>query len=109
MPFGISSAPSIFQRVLENVLKGIPGVDNYLDDSLVIGATGAEHAERLEEVFQRLENAGFRLRKDKCAFMVTYLGHVIDDRGIHPDPDKVKAIKEAQAPCNLQELRSFWD
>ena len=38
---------------------------------------------------------------------VTYLGHVIDDQGIHPDPDKVKAIKEALDPCNLQELRSF--
>ena len=40
--------------------------------------------------------------------LVKYLGHVIDDQGIHPDPDKVKAIKEASAPCNLQELRRLW-
>ena len=96
--------------MLESVLRGIPGVDNYLDDILVIGATEAENAERLEEVLQRLEDAGFRLRKDKNTFMetsVTYLGHVIDDQGVHPDAEKGKAIKEAPAPCNLQELRSF--
>ena len=61
LAFGISSAPSVFQRVLESVLRGIPGVDNYLDDILVIEATEEEHAERLEQVLKRLENAGFRI------------------------------------------------
>ena len=55
LPFEISSAPSIFQRVLESVLRVIPGIDNYLDDTVVIVATEAEHAERLEQVLQRLE------------------------------------------------------
>ncbi|PIK54921.1 hypothetical protein BSL78_08204 [Apostichopus japonicus] len=64
----------------------------------------------LDEVLSKLENAGLRLRKEKCSFMtpsVQYLGHVIDEKGLHPMPEKVKAIKEAPAPRNVTELKSY--
>jgi len=54
MPFGISSAPAIFQRVMDSILQGIPKVLCYLDDILVTGATDAEHLNNLERVLQRL-------------------------------------------------------
>ena len=39
LPFGISSAPEIFQRTIENILQGIPNVVVYIDDILITGKT----------------------------------------------------------------------
>ena len=64
LPFGISSAPGIFQRVMESLLSGIPGVVVYLDDILVTGPTEEEHLATLDKVLQRLSEAGLRLRKE---------------------------------------------
>ena len=55
LPFGISSAPGIFQRVMECLLRGIPGVIVYLDDILITGSSIEEHLATLEKVFQTLE------------------------------------------------------
>ena len=81
LPFGISSAPGIFQRVMENILRGIPKVVVYLDDILITEANDEEHLKNLSEVLSHMQSAGLRLRKDKCKFMslsVVYLGHRID-------------------------------
>ena len=110
LPFGIASAPSIFQRVMETLLQGIPRVSVYLDDILVTGASEQEHLANLAQVLQRLEAAGMRLRRSKCAFLlpsVSYLGHVISAEGLHTAQVKVKAIVDALDPKNLTELRSF--
>ena len=110
LPFGISSAPGIFQRVIESIIQGIPGVVAYLDDILVTGSTDREHLTALEEVLRRLGKAGLRVRKEKCHFMspsVTYLGHKIGSDGIHPLPEKVKAIKEAPSPTCVSELKAY--
>lgn len=107
-PFGIAAAPAIFQKFMENVLNGIPGVCVYLDDVIVGGASNEEHAERLELIRERLSNANLRISKEKCVFAVPevkFLGHQIDEQGIHPTEDKVRAITEARAPTNKQELQ----
>ena len=110
LPFGIASAPSIFQRIMENFLQGIPRVCVYLDDILVSGATEQEHLANLEQVLQRIESAGMKLKRPKCAFLldsVAYLGHEISAEGLHTAKTKVKAIVDAPDPRNLTELRSF--
>ena len=87
LPFGVSSAPGIFQRVMENLLRGIPNVIVYIDDILVTGTSEEEHLSVLEKVLECLENAGLRLKKHKCVFMaksVTFLGYRIDAQGLHP-------------------------
>ena len=64
----------------------------------------------LREVLSRLEKAGLKLRKEKRSFMVpsvTYLGHKIDAEGVHPVQDKVKAIQEAPAPKDVNELKAY--
>ena len=58
LPFGVSSAPGIFQRVMEAILRNIPGVVVYIDDILVTAATDEEHLAALEEVLRRLDEAG---------------------------------------------------
>lgn len=110
LPYGISSAPGIFQKAMEGLLQGIPHVTVYLDDILISGETEAEHLKSLEQVLERLAKAGLRVKKPKCNFMapsVAYLGHVIDAKGIHPLPDKVKAIQQAPTPKNVTELKSY--
>ena len=82
---------------MENVLQGILNVIVYIDDILVTGANDQEHLKTLSLVLDRLEKAGFRARKSKCRFMVpsvSYLGHLIDQVGLHPLQEKVKAIKK---------------
>ena len=110
LPFGVSLAPGIFQRVMESLLSGVPNVVVYLDDILVTGPTEEEHLAALEEVLRRLQAAGLRLKREKCIFMapaVTYLGHKIDAQGLHPMPEKVKAVQEAPKPHNVTELKSY--
>lgn len=65
LPFGVASAPSIFQRTMENILQGLPHVCIYIDDILVTGSTTDEHLHNLEEVLTRLENANARLKIKK--------------------------------------------
>ena len=61
LPFGVASAPAIFQRVMKTVLQGIPNVQVYIDDILVTGANEEEHRRNLEEMLDRLQTQGFRL------------------------------------------------
>uniref|UniRef100_A0A131XQ90 RNA-directed DNA polymerase n=1 Tax=Ixodes ricinus TaxID=34613 RepID=A0A131XQ90_IXORI len=110
LPFGISVAPWLFQRVIDTLLAGIPGVKAYLDDILISGNTQEEHGERLEAVLTRLQDARFRVNKEKCEFSQTsieFLGHLINADGVHPSPSKTEAIHEAPAPSSKKELQSF--
>ena len=110
LPFGIASAPAIFQRTIEGILREIPRVCVYLDDILVTGKTEAEHLRNLESVLTKLEAAGMRLKREKCAFLldsVEYLGHNISAEGLRPNQEKVRAIAEASAPQNTSQLRAF--
>ena len=110
LPFGVASAPAVFQRLMETILQGIPGVVCYIDDILVTGKDEEDHLHNLDEVLSRLEKHGFRLKKSKCTFLaksVEYFGHRINKDGISALPNKVDAIVSAPHPTNVQELRSF--
>ncbi len=110
LPFGVASAPAMFQRTMETVLQGIPGVSVYIDDILVSGKTDDEHLQNLQEVLKRLEKVGARLKRSKCFFMlpaVEYLGHRISEQGLQPTMKKVQAIQLAPAPSDISQLKSF--
>ena len=110
LPFGVAAAPSIFQRTMETLLHGIPHCSVYLDDILITGNSEQEHLRNLDAVLERLEEAGMRLKKNKCKFMipeVEYLGHKISRKGLQPTEDKVRAIANAPPPTNVSQLKSF--
>ena len=71
LPFGINSAVSLFQREIEQVLRGVPGVVAYLDDILISSKTTEEHLRTLDEVLAMLEKAGLKVRLEKCRFIVS--------------------------------------
>ena len=82
--------------MIESILQGIDGVVVYLDDILVTGASKEAHLRTQDEVLSRLDRAGLWVKKSKCEFMkssVTYRGHRIDADGLHPLPDRVRALK----------------
>ena len=89
---------------MESLLKGIPNVVVYLDDILITGSTEELHMKTLGEVLRRIQEAGLKLRREKCVFMassIVYLGYRIDAQGLHPMPDKVKAVMDAPHPQQL--------
>ena len=110
LPFGITSAPEFFQKQMSNILSGLEGVVCMIDDVLVHGKTQLEHDQRLTAVLDRLRKAKVTLNKEKCEFSkhsIRFLGQVIDQSGIRPDQDKVKAIQAMNEPENVTELRRF--
>ena len=110
LPFGVASAPALFQKTMDIILAGIEGVICYIDDIMVTGKTEEEHLERLNQVLQRLQEHGIRVKLSKCTFMrtsVDYLGHRVDAEGLHATDDKMQAIVDAPVPKNISELRSF--
>ena len=110
LPFGVKSAPGIFQRALENLLRGLPHVIVRMDDILLTGLSDAEHLQNLREVLGRLSKAGLRLKRSKCSFFapeVVYCGRVVTAAGTRPAASNVQAILEARAPQNSTELRAF--
>ena len=110
LPFGIASAPAVFQKAMDQILLGLPHTHCYLDDILVSGPDKLTHLKTLDAVLGRLEEYGLHLKKEKCLFFqesVEYLGHIIDAAGLHKSPEKVRAIVEAPAPSDVSQLRSF--
>ena len=110
LSYGISSAPGIFQRAMEQLLNGLPRVIVRIDDMLLSGDTPAEKLEILEKVLKKLSDSAVRLKRNKCEFLsgsVVFYGHKIDDQGIHPVESKIVAIQKAPCPCNTIELRSY--
>ncbi|XP_043266601.1 uncharacterized protein K02A2.6-like [Venturia canescens] len=108
--YGVSSAPGIFQREMEQLLKNLDGVICFFDDILITGQTKEIHNERLKEVLKRLNENGLTLKKEKCKFgknSVEFLGYVLDSEGTHVSKGRVKAVVEAPVPTNLMELRAF--
>lgn len=110
MPFGLHSAPAVWQRLIDRVI----GVDLekyvfvYLDDVIVCTPTFELHVEILKEVLNRICKAGLTLNRDKCNWCkseLKYLGYVVNASGLLVDPDKVDAVLKIPTPHNVKEVR----
>ena len=108
--YGISSLPAIWQRTIDQILQGIPGVQCILDDMIVTGDSDQSHLDNLEKVLCRLNEFGLKLNKDKCVFFedrVTYCGHEIDKDGLWKCNDKVQAVIDTPTPKDVTSLRAY--
>ncbi|KAK7912339.1 hypothetical protein WMY93_012550 [Mugilogobius chulae] len=110
VPYGLSSAPAAFQKMMTQILSGLNGVQCYLDDIIIYGSSEAEHEANLRAVLCRINDAGLKLNVDKCHIRQTtlsFLGQKIGPEGLLPDDSHVAAILNAPPPSDPATLRSF--
>ena len=111
MPFGLSNAPAIFQELMSIVLADLDQFAiAYLDDILIFSSSLDEHLGHIQQVFDRLRQHDLRLKLKKCHFLqaeTNYLGFVVNQNGIKPDPKKVEAIQSISPPTSVREVRGF--
>ncbi|KAK3755128.1 hypothetical protein QZH41_005886 [Actinostola sp. cb2023] len=110
MPFGINSAPEVFQRRMSQAFEDIEGCDEIVDDILIWGRDEKEHNDRLAKVLKRARAINLKLNKEKSKILrdeLSYIGHIITAEGVKPDPDKVKGIAEMKVPTDIKELQRF--
>ncbi|KAI8484640.1 hypothetical protein Bbelb_375810 [Branchiostoma belcheri] len=112
MAFGLTNAPSTFQRLVELLLAGLDWRTclAYLDDIIVFSRTFQDHLTTLEEVFRRCRAANLKLNAKKCQFArprVRFLGHVVSKQGIQPDPANTEKVRHWPTPTSTAEVRAF--
>ena len=90
---------------MKQLLEGLEGVEVIMDDMLVWGENNEQHNERLIKLLERLRAIGLQSNKDKCKIGLTeipYIGHLLSEQGVKPDPSKVDAIINMSGPTNKQ-------
>ena len=112
MPFGLVNASHTFQKMMDKLLGNLrwKGVLTYVDDILIHGATFEGIIKQVDEVLSRMSEEGLTLNLRKCVFgvrSIKYFGHIVDEEGRKPDPDKVAVLKNYPLPHNIMELRRF--
>jgi hypothetical protein len=112
MPFGLNNAASTFQRTMELALQGLQWVTClvYIDDIITYGRNFTEHIQRVDEVLNRIKQAALKLKPEKCNLFqtrVTFLGHVVSDKGVSPDPNNVAKIVQWPTPQNAKQVKLF--
>ena len=109
-PFGLAQAPAYFQRMVNEVLRGLPFAFGYLDDILIFSPDMDTHLKHVRQLFDRLREADLKLKEIKCNFLkahVQYLGHLISGKGIEPVPEKLESIKNMPSPTTPKEVKQF--
>lgn len=110
MTFGLRNAAQTFQRLMDEVFRGLDFVFVYLDDIGVASDSYEQHIDHLRVVFQRLEDYGLQVNLAKCEFAkdeLKFLGHVINGEGIKPLSSKVEAIVNFPKPTLACELKRY--
>ena len=110
MPFGLKNAGACFQRNIHMILKGLTFLFVYMDDVIVASKTTLEHLQHLEVLFGILEKHQILINSKKCEFAkstLTFLGHVVNSKGIQIPEERVKALRNFPVPKTGKELDKF--
>lgn len=110
LPFGLKNGPSTFQRLMDSVLRGLDNVLTYLDDVIIYSTSLQEHLDKCKQVFDRFRAHNLKIQLNKSEFLqkqVKFLGHTLTDKGLQPNEDKIKAVKNFPLPKTQKEIKSF--
>ena len=109
-PFGLKNAGQDFQRMMDEILEGLPHVFVYIDDILVASENEEQHLQDLDNVFKQLDANGLVVNRHKCVLgkpSLEFLGYRVDKDGISPLEDRVEVIRKTPAPTTVKELQRF--
>ena len=103
LPLGLNNAPATYQRLMEQCLGDLNMkiCAIYLDDLIIFSSSLEEHLERLDRVLNRLKECNLKLIPKKCMFLQTevkYVGHIVSEKGIRADPEKIDKVKYWPTP-----------
>lgn len=110
LSFGLCNSSATFQRVINHVIRGLPGTVAYIDDLVVMAETREEHLVRLRSLFERLSEAGLTLNLAKSKFSrgtVKFWGHIVGSGCIRPKGANVDAILNFPVPQTKRQLLQF--
>ena len=110
LPMGSKVASDIFQRMLDSVYIGLPGVTGIADDMVIFGRNEEEHDRNLILFLETTRKNGLILNKKKLQFKkeeVSFFGHRWNSTGISPDPKKTESILKMQFPPDKETMHSF--
>ena len=116
MPFGINSAPEVWQRTMREHVEGLKGVEVIADDFVIVGFGNtpaewqADHDRNVRAFLDRCRERSLKLNKKKARLRqqeVPFTGHILTPEGLKPDPHKVEAIEGMPEPTDVQSLRRF--
>lgn len=110
MPFGLNCSSEAFQARISCLFENVEGVEPYVDDFIIWGSTEAEHDKRLRNVLEVAQRNKLTFNVEKCQIkvkQVKYLGHILDENGVHIDQDKVDAIIKMKPPTDRKGLERF--
>lgn len=108
----LKDAQATFQRVMDNILTGIQGsrTSCYKDGVIWFDSFLEDHIKNLTRVFERLRKAYLKLQPDKYEFFkkeVAYLGHILTEEGVKPNPERGRAVQNFPEPETTNEIKSF--
>uniref|UniRef100_A0A0N5A5W6 CCHC-type domain-containing protein n=1 Tax=Parastrongyloides trichosuri TaxID=131310 RepID=A0A0N5A5W6_PARTI len=111
MPFGLKIATSVFQRIIDTVLRGLDFALSYVDDILIVTKTNIEdHYMHIRMVLDRLREFNLKINSKKsqwCGNSVTYLGFVFSAEGQRPSESNTSAIINYPVPQSVKSLRRY--
>lgn len=110
MPFGLVNSGATFCRMMRELLRGLHDTDNFVDDIIIHTESWEKHLVALHKLLERLRAAKLTARPKKCIVAVTevgFLGHLIGNGMIRPNPDKVESIQLCCRPVTKKQVRSF--
>ena len=112
VPFGLCNVAPFFVRQIASLLAGMTWEEllAFFDDVLVFSPTFAKHCESLDRALTLIEEAGLKVKPEKCRILpqrVPFVGHILSAQGVSTDPEKVSAVKSWPPPTNLSQLRVF--
>ncbi|CAM4627222.1 unnamed protein product [Lepidochelys olivacea] len=111
LPFGLKGAPATFQRLVDQLLRGMESFAvAYIDDICVFSQTWEDHVSQVRQVLDRLQGAGLTVKAEKCKVgmaEVSYLGHWVGSGRLKPEPAKVEVIRDWPAPHTKKQVQAF--